>query len=335
MAELELVLSERQLGALADLMAAGGEQSLDALAASAVRRDRRRLVEVPYRRAPRPHPPSSPAPPIPGAVEATLPARSWRSVRLARGSRVRLEQIADGQCVDLFAVALTGEPRPFSASRTRAAAGLRPSVGAVLYSAVPEVELARVSADSAPAHDLSFPACSAREYEQVTGRPQPGGCSELALEALRDSGLPAALAHDPLNLWLPTSTDAAGHIHSRPVACRRGDYVDLEVLEEILLILTCCPDDLFGSSLYEPGPVRLLVGSPDGAEPQGPPGPPEDPPRATHVRIGVSRDIAEHLELVCASGWFGSEPAAVMRALLLSLWEEVLASEGPARPPAR
>src|SRR6476659_8673450 len=74
----------------------------------------------------------------------------------------------------------------------------------------------------------------------------------------RSAALDAAVP-DPLNLWLPTAVKTSGELRSWPASCRRGDYVGLRAETDVLVVLSACPDDLYGSSQYEPKPVRLIA----------------------------------------------------------------------------
>jgi len=327
---VELELGEHQLRALRSLLERPPARcaSLSELAAAAVRDDRDRPVPA-YRRRPRP-PGPEPTPPGEGwSLDAALPAASARWFALPQGATMRIEQLKDGQCVDLYAVARTEPRRRFSAARTRAIAGLHPGAGTVLWSSAPEIPMLRIEADSRPGHDLGFPACSAFEYEQATGVGGHPACAELAAAALERAGLPRELEHDPLNLWLPSWVDAKGMMRSRPVSARRGDRVDLQALTDVVVVACACPDDLFGSSQYEPGPVRVMIRGASGERQDAAVPAPAWP--ASAVTVELADDLAGHLAGVRESGWLGFSDAQVLRALMLAYWERLLESESHAR----
>jgi uncharacterized protein YcgI (DUF1989 family) len=103
---------------------------------------------------------------------------------------VRIEQIAGGQCVDVVAWSLEDGRERLSAARTRALAGCAPSLGDRLWSGPPyERPLLRVVADSAPGHDLLFPACSALEYAAAGCDPEPS-CAAVQQAAAARYGVP-------------------------------------------------------------------------------------------------------------------------------------------------
>jgi uncharacterized protein YcgI (DUF1989 family) len=288
----------------------------------------------------RPRPPA----PVPGAgqspgrrLDATLPAACGVALALSAGERLRIVQLKDGQCVDLRAWEAGG--RTFSAARTRAIHGLHPSTGASLWSTAPEVELLTIVADSCPGHDLAFPPCSAGEYERHTGIPGHAGCAELHAEAAARARQPDGAGDDVLNLWLPSAVDGAGRLRSWPVKCRRGDHVELRARRDVTVTLSTCPDDLFGSSQYEPGPVGVIV-SGDTAGPSGtvrtPPGWPRQPPSSALARHPVAIEVSDadvvRLDQIARLGWLGGSRAATLRALIFRLHESLVGdvAGGPA-----
>jgi len=244
---------------------------------------------------------------------------------LQAGEVLSVEQIVDGQCVDLNLFALEDPGQHFSAARTRSLHGLHPSSGAVLWSTPPERPLMTIVSDSAGGHDLSFPACSAFEYEQLTGLAGHANCHDLLAAAIAAAGINPARVHDPVNLWLPSEIDTRGMLRSWPVAARRGDFVELRAETQVLAVICPCPDDLFGSSQYDPSGVRVRVqgaNSPDAADAlRGwsvtAPTPPTPAPRRSVVEIDVSDRLMVHLEEVRDLGWLGFDEATVARALVL------------------
>ncbi len=330
---IALALTDAQrtvIWALAERVAGG---DLDALAAAAVAHDRAARPEPrwagirPAGRPPSPHDPSA-------RLDATLPAATGAVLRLAPGHRLRIEQLAGGQGVDVRMLAAGGPP--LSAARTRAAHGIAPSVGAVLWSQVPERPLAAIVADTCPGHDLLWPSCSEREYARHTGLTGHRGCAELGAAALAVAGCePADDDGDVLNLWLPSAVGPDGRLRSWPTRCRAGDHVELAIGAAVTVALTTCPDDMYGTSQYAPKPVRVIVtGGSAGAI--ATPGWPTDSPDSARARqtLTVSPDDGdlEWIDAWAARGWRGDDRASVMRALLLALHESLA---GDHEPPPR
>jgi uncharacterized protein YcgI (DUF1989 family) len=238
-----------------------------------------------------------------------------------------LEQIVDGQCVDLCIYEAGGLARAFSAARTRAIHGIHPSVGCSLWSTPPEVGLLSIVADSASGHDLCFPPCSESEYERHAGIAGHLSCAEVQAETRGSLGIAESAHSGVLNLWLPSAVESDGTLRSWPVACRRGDFIDLEARTDVVVTLSTCPDDLFGSSQYEPGPVRVIVhGGPTGP-PARLPWPTRPPARALarhELAVSLGGTALAKVGRIAADGWLGDGPAEVVRALIFRHYESTL-----------
>ncbi len=297
-------------------------ESLESLLADAVQFDSSREPE-PRWAAPRP-PARRITPTRSGALlDAVVAPASGLALALEKGDTIRIEQIADGQGVDLSVHELTGRQRRLSAGRTRAMHGIHPTDGATLFSTPPEVPLLRIVADTAPSHDLSFPACTPLEYEQLTGLGGHISCSEIHAELAAVWPLPPTGGDDVLNLWLPSAVDPAGMLRWWPAWCRRGDRIDLRAELDLLVILSTCPDDLFGSSQYDPSPVRVIVRGRDRARSgiRPPATLPSRPDRRHEFEVRLTPIVSRHINRVLVGGWLGYTPGAVARALLFRHYE--------------
>jgi uncharacterized protein YcgI (DUF1989 family) len=256
-----------------------------------------------------------------------LPA-SGAAIALVAGDTIRIEQVADGQGVDLRVHELTGRRRRLSAARTRTIHGLHPTVGAALWSTPPEVALLTVVADTAPSHDLLFPACTPFEYEQLTGLPGHLSCSDLHAELAAKWALGPDGEDDVLNLWLPTAVEDTGMLRWWPTWCRRGDRIDLRAERDVLVALSTCPDDLFGSSQYDPSPVRVIVRG----RKRRRAGDTREvvlvhrPDQRHEVEAELSPALGAQVDALLPRGWLGDTPGAVARALLFR-WYEALGGQ--------
>jgi uncharacterized protein YcgI (DUF1989 family) len=191
---------------------------------------------------------------------------SAAALELQRGDVVRIEQLVGGQCVDLVAWSLTDARERISAAGTRAIAGISPGVGDALWSGPPyERPLLALIADSAPGHDLLFPACSAREYAAAGCAPEPSCVGVQALSATA-WGLEMAELPDPLNLWLRSGVAAGGSLRWWSTPTVAGDHVELLALAPVLVIANPCVDDVFGCSALEPRPISVTSRRADSAE---------------------------------------------------------------------
>jgi uncharacterized protein YcgI (DUF1989 family) len=326
-------LTDFQLAVLEGLRTRIGTRSWDALIDAAVDHDLHRDPD-PRRSLPRPARGDGPrAPAAELRLDAVLPAASGVALALAPGQILWIEQLEDGQGVDLRAFDAGG--RSFSAARTRAQHGIHPTTGSSLWSAPPERPLLTIAVDTAPAHDLLFPPCSEEEYTRFAGVPGHLGCVELHAEAIAAKRMPSGHAADVLNLWLPSAVAPDGSLRSWPAACRSGDRVALAAHEALTVTLTTCPDDLFGTSQYEPKPVRVRVAGGPQRNLALEDWPRRAPPSsvARHpIELTLTEAAARHVGQTAALGWLGAHPAEVSRALMLGLHEALAVAPGGSPP---
>jgi uncharacterized protein YcgI (DUF1989 family) len=197
--------------------------------------------------------------PLADAAREVAPGES-ATVELARGDVLRVEQRRGGACVDLVAWGLRDHGERFSAARTRTICGVSPGLGDVLWSGPPaERPIAVIVADSAPGHDLLYPACSPAEYAREGVDPDPS-CHGVQAAAAAACGIAPCDLPDPLNLWLRGSVTAAGELDWASTPTRPGDHVELLALIDLLVIANPCVDDVFGCSGFEPRPIAVSTG---------------------------------------------------------------------------
>jgi uncharacterized protein YcgI (DUF1989 family) len=196
--------------------------------------------------------------PLPDGAQEVAPGAGV-AVELARGDVLRVEQLWGGACVDLVAWSLHDHGERLSAARTRTVCGVSPGLGDVLWSGPPaERPIAVVVADSAPGHDLLYPACSPREYARAGVDPDPS-CHGVQAEAAAAYGIAACDLPDPFNLWLRGSVGADNQLDWASTPTRPGDHVELLALIDLLVIVNPCVDDVFGCSGFNPRPIAVLA----------------------------------------------------------------------------
>jgi uncharacterized protein YcgI (DUF1989 family) len=265
--------------------------------------------------------PIDPVTPGPGVVAPGSAA----ALELQRGDVVRIEQLVGGQCVDVVAWSIPDARERLSTASTRAIAGVSPGVGDVLRSGAPyERPLLAMIADSAPGHDLLFPACSPREYAAAGCAPTPS-CVGVLAAAAAAFGLEMADLPDPLNLWFRSDVAEDGALRWWSTSTAAGDHVELLALAPVLVIANPCVDDVFGCSGFEPRPIsvtsRRAAAGEAGSWLTGPPA------RPASEATGVARPLVRRRQAPAAapSSW---------RELVLDLPEQPRADAAAARAAA-
>jgi uncharacterized protein YcgI (DUF1989 family) len=194
----------------------------------------------------------------------TVEGGSGRAVRMAAGQRVGVVNTHGQQVVDTWAVTLTGE-RYLSMSHTRLAIGrLSPTAGDVLVDDQRQPILALVCDESPGGHDTLIPACDARRYRALGFQGYHPSCADNYAHALAGTGLGAsARTPDPLNLFMAVDLSAAGELALVPSAAQAGARVVFEALQDLVLVVSACPQDLVPINGADgPRRVQLFIEGP-------------------------------------------------------------------------
>lgn len=212
-----------------------------------------------------PQPPAQPAPHSGANLECLdVSVGTTGIARLERGDRLTIEQLAGNTCVDVVAWSAADLDERFSATHTRAAAGANPTIGTELLTTPPaERVLLTILEDSAPGHDLLFPACSPGEFTAIGCIGSPS-CFELHTLAAQSIGASTTAIPDPLNLWFSSESKTDGTLAWRQTPSAPGDRVTLAAEAPCFVATNPCVSDLFACSPYDSGSIRLRCTRTDG-----------------------------------------------------------------------
>jgi uncharacterized protein len=279
-----------------------------------------------------------------------------KALELRRGMILRIEQIEGGQCVDFNCFNLHDYKEFFHTGRTRHMHGLHPTKGDFLWSAPPrERPMMYIIEDTAGTNDVLYPRCSAFLYEYHYGLPVHTNCHDIQAEAQREYGLTPDDVHDSFNFFMHTGIDRAGRPFIGRQMAKKGDYVDLLALFDVLTVPNVCGADVMATSDFSFRPIALTIFEPSdealAAVPKffhiGTQRTPADfkiktikadralrrdpnylpeftnvPIRTTEVAVTLDAEEAQALEVLKATGRYGGTDAEVLRYVLFSWWIE-------------
>jgi uncharacterized protein YcgI (DUF1989 family) len=122
--------------------------------------------------------------------------------------------------------------------------------------------LTLVEDDSGGVHDTLIAACDPERYRALGFRGWHASCTENFRVALRD---PVAGVHpeawrtvpDPLNLFMTVEASLSGELSLKSSVAAPGSRVILQAHQDLVLIVSACPQDLVPISGNE-GPPRLV-----------------------------------------------------------------------------
>jgi hypothetical protein len=192
--------------------------------------------------------------------EFVLEPATGKALELRRGQVLRIEQVVGEQCADFNVFNLHDYKEFFHTGRTRHMHGLNPTTGDFLWSAPPrERPMAAIVADTVGTNDVLYPRCSAFLFEYQYGLPVHTNCHDMQAEAQREYGLTPDDVHDSFNFFMNTGVDAAGRPFIGSNNAKRGDYVEVLALMDLLVVPNVCGADVMATSSFELKPLRIAI----------------------------------------------------------------------------
>lgn len=288
--------------------------------------------------------------------EFAIEPGTGKALEVKKGQVLRIEQIEGGQCADFNCFNLHDYKEFFHTGRTRHLHGLHPTKGHFLWSAPSrERPMMYIIEDTVRTNDVLYPRCSAFLFEYHYGLPVHTNCHDIQAEAQREYGLTPDDVHDSFNFFMHTGIDAHGRPFIARQTSRKGDYVELVAMIDVLAVPNVCGADVMATSDFELKPLRIALyeGTPEdlASAPQWPRFVNQrDPSKFKNSRIKADRElvrdgsyipdftnypIVRHelpvtlsadekaaLDALTSTGLYGSTDGEALRYILFSWWIE-------------
>ncbi len=191
----------------------------------------------------------------PDVVE--IPAGEGRCVAVERNRRFRVVDVEGGQVADLFAFAAADPAEHLSASHTRGHLNrLFPRPGEPFISGRRRPLLMLESDESPGVHDMLIPACDTERYARLGARDH-ASCAENLMAALAPHGITPGTVPQPVNLFMNIPVGTDGVLSWRRAPTLPGDGVTLCALDDLLVVVSACPQDLVDINGGRPTPLHL------------------------------------------------------------------------------
>ena len=197
----------------------------------------------------------------PLVLDEVVPARAPWSHVVRRGQTLRIIDLEGNQAVDFLLYRLDDEAERYSAQDTICAQGnifLR--TGSTLLSNEGRA-LARVSATSVRYHDTIGGACSCESNTLRYGFHTKGqhACVENFLLAGSRHGLGKRDMVSNINWFMNVPVEADGTLGIVDGISAPGLYVDLLALEDLIAVVSNCPQINNPCNGFNPTPVRICI----------------------------------------------------------------------------
>jgi uncharacterized protein YcgI (DUF1989 family) len=208
-----------------------------------------------------------PATPAPAGyrlrLQALVPAGQARAVRAARGEVLQVVDVEGQQVADLMAWRPERPEEALSPAHTVSClARLVPREGEELFSNRRR-PLLRVRRDTVGRHDLVVPCCDPERYRRDYGLEDHPSCLASIQAALRDAGEDwAARGELAWNVFMHNRVTGDGSLVTEEPTHGAGDHIELDVLTDLGVVVSSCPQDLTPCNGWRITPVALRLFAP-------------------------------------------------------------------------
>ncbi len=189
-------------------------------------------------------------------------ARTAVAMPARRGQVLRVVDVAGKQVGDLVAFCQGDFTEWLSATHTRSALSrLSLSVGDELRSNRRR-SLFRILSDDVRVHDLLLAMCDAQRYRDDYGLDDHGHCRGNLTSAFAPWGMQDWQIPDPVNLFQNTPIDSGGRLGMEEPRSRAGDAIALEVLVDVVVGVSACPQDQNPCNGWHPSDLLVQLSEP-------------------------------------------------------------------------
>lgn len=197
--------------------------------------------------------------------EVLIPAREARAVRVRVGDVLQFIDVRGQQVGDLMAWRLADPDEYLSPGHTVSClTHLMPREGEEIFSNHRR-PLLRIRRDTVGNHDLVVPCCDPERYARDYGLTDHASCLGSIQAGLRLAGetwMPRAeLAW---NVFMNNAITPEGSIVTSEPPHPAGSYIELEVLDDLGVVASSCPQDLTACNAWVITEMAFRVFSPQG-----------------------------------------------------------------------
>jgi uncharacterized protein YcgI (DUF1989 family) len=191
-------------------------------------------------------------------TDITLKAREGVAVSVRVGQRLRVVNLHGTQVVDLWAVDPSDPDHHVSMEHTRVALSkLVPQVGDHLYSSRRRPMLTVVRDTSPGVHDTLMAACDEERYRLLGAPEGHANCADNYRRALAAVGIEVERVPAPLNVFMNIPWHEDGRLEFLPTVASPGDFVELEAVADVVVVMSACPMDMNPINGYEPADIGV------------------------------------------------------------------------------
>lgn len=192
----------------------------------------------------------------------TVTAREGLAFRVPKGSFAKIVDVEGGQVADVFAF-VDGDPSEHhSAQHTRAITDrLFPRVGESFYSNRRRPLMTLEADDSPGVHDMLIAACDPHRYRLLGVEGHHHSCAENLHTALAALDVEVPFVPQSINLFMAIPVAPDGTLAWDPAPTAPGASVTFRALEDLVMAVSACPQDVVQINHGSPTAIGVEVGA--------------------------------------------------------------------------
>lgn len=191
--------------------------------------------------------------------EILIPPYAGRSVLVRAGEEFVLIDVDGKQVGDFVCFNYTNPEEHVSPVHMRASlSSIRLKEGDYLYSNRRR-PLMRLEKDTVGRHDFFFPACDYWRYKVDFAMEDHPNCHDNLQDALKKYNLDHLPVPDPINWFMNNALDENwDYVIEEPLS-KPGDYVQLRALEDVVIAVSTCSQDMAPVNGFKVTPLKMQV----------------------------------------------------------------------------
>jgi hypothetical protein len=177
-------------------------------------------------------------------IAANLPAGTGLHIPLPSGHSIDIINTHGSQVVDFWAFVKADPTEHLSMPHCRSCLEkLHFTKGDALYSSKRK-RILEITEDTSPGvHDSLLSACDDERYRLLGVKGWHANCAHNLEKALEEANIRIASLPAPWNIFENVATEG-GWLEIKPPLSKKGDYVRLRALDDLVLVLSACPMDV-------------------------------------------------------------------------------------------
>lgn len=193
-------------------------------------------------------------------VRINIPARHAKAAFVKKGQQIRVINTHGTQVVDCWAFNPANMGEFMSMEHCRVSfERYRPKKGDVMVTNQRR-PIFKILEDTANgAHDTLLAACDRYRYELLGCKEYHRNCTDNLWEALVELNLKPTETPSPFNLWQNTPVETSGVIKPNPPISKKGDYILFRAQMNLVICLSCCPQDITSINIGRPKNAHLEI----------------------------------------------------------------------------